>query len=131
MDDFSDQEKSKNQNYASYLNLVYTKTWIDSYTTFLFYPNQMENLIWIEGDRSLQSLFYLHFEYFIYRFSYTRYGTILMKRFFLFFFQLKCSMCIFDNSIYGSSLYLKSLFRIFRITFIMKFIIEKRIFNII
>jgi hypothetical protein len=61
MDDFSDQEKSKNQNYASYLNLVYTKTWIDSYTTFLFYPNQMENLIWIEGDRSLQSLFYLHF----------------------------------------------------------------------
>lgn len=50
MDDFSDQEKSKNQNYASYLNLVHTKIWIDSYTTLLFYPNQMKDLIWIEID---------------------------------------------------------------------------------
>jgi len=50
MDDFSDQEKSKNQNYASYLNLVHTTIWIYSYTTLLFYPNQMEDLIWIEGD---------------------------------------------------------------------------------
>jgi hypothetical protein len=30
MDDFSDQEKDKNKNYASYLNLVYTKTWIEN-----------------------------------------------------------------------------------------------------
>lgn len=52
MDDFSDQEKSKNQNYASYLNLVHTKIWIYSYTTLLFYPNQIENLIWIEGDNT-------------------------------------------------------------------------------
>jgi hypothetical protein len=36
MDDFSDQEKSKNQNYASYLNLVNTKIWIDSYIVFSF-----------------------------------------------------------------------------------------------
>jgi hypothetical protein len=58
MDDFSDQEKSKNQNYASYLNLVYTKTWIDSYTTFLFYPNQKEDFIWMEGDNKFLYYWY-------------------------------------------------------------------------
>lgn len=41
--------KNKNNNlYASYFNLVHTKIWIFSYFFLFFYPNQIENLIWIE-----------------------------------------------------------------------------------
>jgi len=43
-------KNKKKKNYASYFNLVHTKIWIYSYTTSLFYPNQIFNLIWIERD---------------------------------------------------------------------------------
>lgn len=32
--------------------IEYSKIWIYSYTTFLFYPNQILNWIWIEKDNT-------------------------------------------------------------------------------
>jgi len=44
--------RNKNNNYMPVILIEYSKIWIYSYTTFLFYPNQILNWIWIEKDNT-------------------------------------------------------------------------------